>query len=234
MRLRRTRFSRMRKRRSLASGGASPRFRPLAAVKRRNALFRRRVRHGLSFHAPAAAHRAADLPRGARSPARARRPLHRREDPVRLAAAGAVQLGARLVRRRARDRRDGREDRAEGRRRQQGRDPQLRRARPQLRQPRQRPALDRGEARRPAPDDARRDAGAVGDDAGGDEARPRADSGDAAALARRHRRPARARPGEVPGRARGRRREVRRDRGEGRSASRSAMRPKAGGRSPRS
>ena len=75
---------------------------------------------------------------------------------------------------------------------------------------RQRPALDRREARRPAPDDARRDAGAVGDDARRDEARPRAHSGDAAARRSRHRRPDRARQGEISGRARAGRGEVRR------------------------
>ena len=98
---------------------------------------------------------------------------------------------------------------------------------------RQRPALARREARRPAPDDARRDAGAVGDDARRDEARPRAHSGDAAARRSRHRRPDRARPGEISGRARGRRRRNSPARPPGSSASRSARRRKAGAPSPR-
>ena len=49
---------------------------------------------------------------------------------------------------------------------------------------RQRPARARRQARRPSPDDARRRSRIVGDDAGVDEARPRADPGDADAWAK--------------------------------------------------
>ena len=77
----------------------------------------------------------------------------------------------------------GRQDRAESHRRAR-RDAHLRRACPRIVASRQRPALARRQARRSSPDDAGRRPRTVGDDARGDEARPRADPGDADARAK--------------------------------------------------
>ena len=174
------------------------------------------------------------FPRGARSPALARRPLHGRQDPGRLAAAGAVQLGARLVRRRARDGRHGRQDRAEGDRRHASKSAAS--------------ASSPGNPRRLA--NGLRGIGAKR----GDRllmmlgATPELWVTMLAAMKlglvlipampqlgpRRHRRPARARPGEIPDRARRRRREIRGSRSEVRAHRGRRRRRRAGGRSPRS
>ena len=139
---------------------------------------------------------------------RTRRRLSRRAGRLRLAEPGRVQLGARLVRRRARGGGAWAKtalkvigDRVETR--------TFADLAPRILASRQRPALAGGPARRPTPHDARRRPRTLGDDAGGDEARPRPDPGDADAWARRHRRPDRARPSQISGRAWVRRREIR-------------------------
>ena len=73
----------------------------------------------------------------------------------------------------------GHTDRAHGDRRSR-RDKELRRAFAGVLAPRRRPSRARGQARRPALDDAGRMSRTVGDDARGDEARPRAHPRDAA------------------------------------------------------
>ena len=130
------------------------------------------------------------------------RRLSRRARGVLLAAAARVQLGARMVRRRARGGRAWAQGRAQGHRR-ACRDAVLRRACARVVAARQRPARAWRQARRSSPDDAGRRSRIVGDDAGVDEARPRADPGHADAGPSRHRRPDRARPGQISGRARG-------------------------------
>ena len=102
----------------------------------------------------------------------------------------------------------GRKTRAQGHRRAR-RDADLRRSAPRIVAPRQRSARARRQARRSSPDDAGRRSRTVGDDARVDEARPRADPGDADVGPSRHRRSDRARPGEISGRAWRRRGEIR-------------------------
>ena len=111
------------------------------------------------------------------------RRLSRRARRLLLAAARAVQLGARLVRRRACGGRAWAEEprsksSASGSRR--GPSPSLL----GIVASRQWPARARRQARRPSPDDAGRRSRTVGDDAGLDEARPCPDPGDADAWAR--------------------------------------------------
>ena len=83
---------------------------------------------------------------------------------------------------------------------------------------RQRTARARGQARRPALDDARRRARTVGDDARGDETRARADPGDADARGSRHRRQAGPGQCEISDHPRVRCGEIRRARGERRAS----------------
>ncbi len=125
-----------------------------------------------------------------------------------MAASPAFQLGARLVRRRARRRRARRAAGLEDSRRRR-RGLQLRRTLRRVQPGRQRPARARGEARRPALVDARQCRAAVGVDARGDQARTRRHSRHHDACGRRHRGPALAGPGALRDCGRGGRAQVR-------------------------
>ena len=89
------------------------------------------------------------------------------------------------------------------------RNEELRRPQPGIVAARQWSARARGEARRPAPDDAGRGAGAMGDNAGRDETWAGADPGDAGARPSGYRRSAGPRQGEVPDHPRRRGGEIR-------------------------
>ena len=164
----------------------------------------------------------------ARPSARAARRLCRRQGRLPLAQARALQLGARLVRRRARRGRRGREDGARRSSASGAETLDLRRAVRALLAARQRPARARRQARRPHPADARQCA-------------PLWKTMLAAMKlgARRHPRDAAARGADIADRlARGRARfivadgadagEIRRARRRRSRASRSARRPRAG------